>query len=217
MTGPEIAITTGGGVSNHSCSALSYSTPTQSCGVAILYALCKDGPMGSQPRECLTGLVSVQMLLKCADIGHLAADVSTHKRWAYQLEEEFFRQVSNPSLPACLQSTWHASYDVLVLCLLVCMLSLPNCAEACASLLASIHVERQLAWLAGGQGEGLWLDSQPTDGQGACWRNDQISGEAGVSCCKLFKPCIKTCTPSCAFPHVRDFKRSSILTCNNQL
>ena len=35
----------------------------------------------------------MQMLLKCADIGHLAADVITHKRWAYQLEEEFFRQV----------------------------------------------------------------------------------------------------------------------------
>ena len=34
----------------------------------------------------------VQMLLKCADIGHLAADQETHKRWAYQLEEEFFRQ-----------------------------------------------------------------------------------------------------------------------------
>lgn len=33
------------------------------------------------------------MVLKCADIGHLAADVATHKRWAYQLEEEFFRQV----------------------------------------------------------------------------------------------------------------------------
>ncbi|KAL3130461.1 hypothetical protein ABBQ38_008282 [Trebouxia sp. C0009 RCD-2024] len=33
-----------------------------------------------------------QMVLKCADIGHLAADVATHKRWAYQLEEEFFRQ-----------------------------------------------------------------------------------------------------------------------------
>ena len=64
-----------------------------------------DGPMGGLPTECLTGLVSVQMLLKCADIGHLAADVSTHKRWAYQLEEEFFRQVSNPSSPACLQST----------------------------------------------------------------------------------------------------------------
>ena len=34
-----------------------------------------------------------QMVLKCADIGHLAADPKTHKRWAYHLEEEFFRQV----------------------------------------------------------------------------------------------------------------------------
>ena len=34
----------------------------------------------------------VQMVLKCADIGHLAAAPRTHKRWAYQLEEEFFRQ-----------------------------------------------------------------------------------------------------------------------------
>ncbi|KAL3144954.1 putative 3',5'-cyclic phosphodiesterase pde-3 [Trebouxia sp. C0010 RCD-2024] len=33
-----------------------------------------------------------QMLLKCADIGHLAADLETHKKWAYQLEEEFFQQ-----------------------------------------------------------------------------------------------------------------------------
>ena len=32
------------------------------------------------------------MVLKCADIGHLAAAARTHKRWAYQLEEEFFRQ-----------------------------------------------------------------------------------------------------------------------------
>lgn len=36
----------------------------------------------------------LQMMLKCADIGHLAADCKTHKRWAYQLEEEFFQQVS---------------------------------------------------------------------------------------------------------------------------
>lgn len=35
----------------------------------------------------------MQMVLKCADIGHLAADIHTHKRWALQLEEEFFRQV----------------------------------------------------------------------------------------------------------------------------
>lgn len=37
--------------------------------------------------------VLLQMVLKCADIGHLAADLKTHQRWAYQLEEEFFRQV----------------------------------------------------------------------------------------------------------------------------
>lgn len=35
----------------------------------------------------------MQVVLKCADIGHLAADLRTHKRWAYLLEEEFFRQV----------------------------------------------------------------------------------------------------------------------------
>ncbi|DBA94754.1 TPA: hypothetical protein ACH3X1_002302 [Trebouxia sp. C0004] len=34
----------------------------------------------------------LQMVLKCADIGHLAAPAKTHKRWAFQLEEEFFRQ-----------------------------------------------------------------------------------------------------------------------------
>lgn len=34
----------------------------------------------------------MQMLLKCADIGHLAAAPALHQRWAYQLEEEFFRQ-----------------------------------------------------------------------------------------------------------------------------
>ena len=52
-----------------------------------------------------------QMVLKCADIGHLAADPKTHKRWAYQLEEEFFRQVkSRPAVtPAHSQ---HACYFV---------------------------------------------------------------------------------------------------------
>ena len=35
----------------------------------------------------------MQMLIKCADIGHLAAAPRTHKRWATQLEEEFFKQV----------------------------------------------------------------------------------------------------------------------------
>lgn len=35
----------------------------------------------------------LQVVLKCADIGHLAAAPKVHKRWAVQLEEEFFRQV----------------------------------------------------------------------------------------------------------------------------
>ena len=45
------------------------------------------------------------MVLKCADIGHLAAEPKTHKHWAYQLEEEFFRQVCNSADISC----WLAS------------------------------------------------------------------------------------------------------------
>ena len=43
----------------------------------------------------------MQMVLKCADIGHLAVDPVTHKRWAFQLEEEFFKQVYHPSAQPC--------------------------------------------------------------------------------------------------------------------
>ena len=43
--------------------------------------------------------VHMQMVIKCADIGHLAVDPKTHKRWAYQLEEEFFRQVCTRRKP----------------------------------------------------------------------------------------------------------------------
>ncbi len=43
----------------------------------------------------------LQMVLKCADIGHLAVDPKTHKRWAFQLEEEFFRQVRPMLNPTC--------------------------------------------------------------------------------------------------------------------
>lgn len=38
---------------------------------------------------CLSGL---QMALKCADIGHLAAAPELHKKWAKRLEEELFLQ-----------------------------------------------------------------------------------------------------------------------------
>ena len=46
-------------------------------------------------------VLHVQMVLKCADIGHLAAEPKTHKRWAYQLEEEFFRQVCSCADVTC--------------------------------------------------------------------------------------------------------------------
>lgn len=37
----------------------------------------------------------MQVALKCADIGHLAAAPDVHRRWALLLEEEFFLQVCN--------------------------------------------------------------------------------------------------------------------------
>jgi len=46
-----------------------------------------------QSWQIMTRSLVVQMVLKCADIGHLAVSPKTHKRWALLLEEEFFRQV----------------------------------------------------------------------------------------------------------------------------
>lgn len=45
--------------------------------------------------------VAVQVALKCADIGHLAASPGVHKRWALLLEEEFFLQVSSSLKKFC--------------------------------------------------------------------------------------------------------------------
>ena len=57
---------------------------------ALMFALRLIGAASVTRQVC-----SMQMVLKCADIGHLAAGLKIHKRWAYQLEEEFFRQVSH--------------------------------------------------------------------------------------------------------------------------
>jgi len=46
-----------------------------------------------QSWQIMTRSLVVQMVLKCADIGHLAVSPKTHNRWALLLEEEFFRQV----------------------------------------------------------------------------------------------------------------------------
>ena len=45
--------------------------------------------------------MAVQVALKCADIGHLAASPGVHKRWALLLEEEFFLQVSSSLKKFC--------------------------------------------------------------------------------------------------------------------
>lgn len=55
----------------------------------------------------LMSLLHLQMVLKCADIGHLTAAPRTHKRWALQLEEEFFRQASTPIFPQAAEHVHH--------------------------------------------------------------------------------------------------------------
>ena len=56
----------------------------------------------------------LQVALKCADVGHLAAPRSVHWTWVQLLEEEFFRQVSatrcrlRPAPPQDRSLTQHA-------------------------------------------------------------------------------------------------------------
>ena len=64
-----------------------YPQSVQTAMTVALHSLVGCG------RPVLLTWPGAQMVLKCADIGHLAADPKTHKRWASQLEEEFFRQV----------------------------------------------------------------------------------------------------------------------------
>ncbi|GFR52553.1 hypothetical protein Agub_g15141 [Astrephomene gubernaculifera] len=54
-----------------------------------------DGPacaLAPVPVDEAERLLSLQMALKVADLGHLGARLETHKRWLAGLEEEFFRQ-----------------------------------------------------------------------------------------------------------------------------
>ncbi|GFR43842.1 hypothetical protein Agub_g4967 [Astrephomene gubernaculifera] len=48
-----------------------------------------EGPV---PLDEAERLLSLQVALKVADLGHLGAKLETHKRWLAGLEEEFFRQ-----------------------------------------------------------------------------------------------------------------------------
>ena len=85
-------------------------------------------------------IVMLQMLVKCADIGHLAAAPRTHKRWATQLEEEFFRQVGGCTQPCCampcyavLRYACHAMLCCAALCM-PCHAMLFYALHCCSSL-----------------------------------------------------------------------------------
>ena len=67
-------------------------------------------------------ICGMQMVLKCADIGHLAAAPRTHRRWAFQLEEEFFRQVTL----LCLARSYHISCANYAACTIVFRLRFPE-------------------------------------------------------------------------------------------
>ncbi|KAG2496426.1 hypothetical protein HYH03_005650 [Edaphochlamys debaryana] len=49
-------------------------------------------PLPPVPLDESERLLSVQLALKVADVGHLGAELAVHKRWLGVLEEEFFRQ-----------------------------------------------------------------------------------------------------------------------------
>ena len=55
--------------------------------------------------------MAVQVALKCADIGHLAASPEVHKRWALLLEEEFFLQVSRTASDKAVSETGLPSWQ----------------------------------------------------------------------------------------------------------
>ncbi|KAG2491707.1 hypothetical protein HYH03_009870 [Edaphochlamys debaryana] len=49
-------------------------------------------PPAPRPADEAQRLVSLQIALKAADLGHLGEELEVHKRWVRVLEEEFFRQ-----------------------------------------------------------------------------------------------------------------------------
>lgn len=64
-----------------------------------------SGSSGSKPEPMPRVLdddvktLSIQLALKCADLGHLSSPRDVHRKWVQHLEEEFFRQVR--TWPGC--------------------------------------------------------------------------------------------------------------------
>ena len=51
-----------------------------------------SGLVVPEPSDEAQRLVALQLVIKCADVGHTGAELGVHKRWLAALEEEFFRQ-----------------------------------------------------------------------------------------------------------------------------
>ncbi len=68
------------------------AAPARGLGESCSAACCEAGGGPLVEEEADRSLV-MQVALKCADVGHLAAPWEVHHRWVSGLEEEFFRQV----------------------------------------------------------------------------------------------------------------------------
>ncbi|KXZ51295.1 hypothetical protein GPECTOR_13g782 [Gonium pectorale] len=78
------------------------------CGGAEMEEDAADAPASShapRPKDETERTLSLQIALKCADLGHLGEELEVHSRWIRCLEEEFFlqgdreRQLSLPISP----------------------------------------------------------------------------------------------------------------------
>ncbi|GIL50475.1 hypothetical protein Vafri_6663, partial [Volvox africanus] len=66
--------------------------PAVSTNSVIGAAMTAAPPEAPKPLDDSERLLSLQVLLKVADLGHLAEELDVHKRWLSALEEEFFLQ-----------------------------------------------------------------------------------------------------------------------------
>lgn len=104
---------------------------------------------------CQGAITLLQMVLKCADIGHLAADLKTHQRWAYQLEEEFFQQVHPLTCSAsiaCRSQCCAVSCSCIGLwpkgfLLVACTMEIDWQSTACMCCLVCAYRQQHAAWL----------------------------------------------------------------------
>ena len=130
------------------------------CKALAIFALAKDaswhaphhqinvllqtaGPALQRSRgSALFGVV--QMVLKCADIGHLAAAPQTHKRWTLLLEEEFYRQVHGVQCSAMLRYAMLCHLRHALPCYAVPCYAMPCHAMLCPAM--TCHASCSVSW-----------------------------------------------------------------------